>query len=94
MALGNPLRRTPVPLPRETTYGTSTSKSRIIGLGRSLAPFQVTGLPSLEVDANPNPLREDVLRFAIVDGWVTLSDAPGLGLEPDLSPLTKYLALR
>ena len=28
-----------------------------------------------EVDANPNPLREEVFLFEIADGWVTLSDA-------------------
>jgi len=43
-----------------------------------------------EIDANPNPLREDVFRFAIVAGFVTLSDAPGLGLAPDMSALAKY----
>lgn len=47
-----------------------------------------------EIDANPNPLREDVFRFAIVDGWVTLSDAPGLGVEPDLPRLTQYISPR
>ena len=44
-----------------------------------------------EVDANPNPLREDVFPLAIDDGWVTLSDAPGLGVEPDLARLARYL---
>ena len=44
-----------------------------------------------EVDANPNPLREEVFGFAVVDGWVSLSDAPGLGVEPDLLRLAKYL---
>ncbi len=44
-----------------------------------------------EVDANPNPLREDVFPFAVVDGWVTLSDAPGLGVEPDMTKLAPFI---
>lgn len=47
-----------------------------------------------EVDANPNPLREEVFPLAIEDGWVTLSDAPGLGVEPDLSRLARYVVSR
>ena len=43
-----------------------------------------------EVDANPNPLREEVFAIRPVDGWVTLPDAPGLGVEPDLARLGKY----
>ena len=46
----------------------------------------------LEVDANENPLRD---RFCgpvadIRDGTVTLSDNPGLGIEPDLSSIEQY----
>jgi L-alanine-DL-glutamate epimerase-like enolase superfamily enzyme len=46
----------------------------------------------LEVDANDNPLRD---RFcgpvaAVSDGTVTLTDAPGLGIEPDLSSIEQY----
>lgn len=46
----------------------------------------------LEVDSNDNPLRD---RFCgpivdISDGGVTLSDAPGLGIEPDLSSIEAY----
>ncbi len=42
-----------------------------------------------EVDANPNPLREEVscLRRVMV---VTLPDAPGLGVEPDVARLERY----
>ena len=43
-----------------------------------------------EVDANPNPLREEVFEFAVVDGWVALSDAPGLGVEPNLARLARF----
>lgn len=43
----------------------------------------------LEVDANDNPLRD---RFCgavagIRDGTITLTDAPGLGIEPDLAAI-------
>ena len=44
-----------------------------------------------EVDANPNPLREEVFALAVVDGVVTLSNAPGLGVEPDLRRLARFI---
>ncbi len=50
----------------------------------------------LEIDANPNPLRDELagpLR-APEQGFATLSDAPGLGEVPDLrdfAPLGKWL---
>lgn len=44
-----------------------------------------------EVDANPNPLREEVCPLQVDDGVVTLPDAPGLGVEPDLGRLKAYL---
>lgn len=47
-----------------------------------------------EVDANPNPLREEVFPLAIVDGWVELSDSPGLGVEPDLRRLARFVVAR
>ena len=67
-----------------------------VGLAASMHALAGSGSAGgyAEVDANPNPLREDVFPFAVVDGWVTLSDEPGLGLEPDLSRLTKYLVPR
>ncbi len=43
-----------------------------------------------EVDANPNPLRENVCPLAPEDGWVTLGDGPGLGVEPDLASLERF----
>jgi L-alanine-DL-glutamate epimerase-like enolase superfamily enzyme len=63
-----------------------------VGLAASMHALAGSGSAEgyAEVDANPNPLREDVFRFAIVDGWITLSDAPGLGFEPELSALAKY----
>jgi len=42
------------------------------------------------VDANDNPLREEVFPFAVEDGGATLSDQPGLGVEPDLRRLERY----
>ncbi len=46
----------------------------------------------LEVDANDNPLRD---RFCgavgnVRDGAVTLDDAPGIGLVPDLAAIAQY----
>jgi len=46
----------------------------------------------LEVDSNDNPLR-DLFCGPVVDirdGTVTLSDDPGLGIEPDLSSIEAY----
>jgi len=44
----------------------------------------------VEWDANPNPLRESFPLPAVVDGAVTLGDAPGLGFVPDLAALQRY----
>lgn len=46
----------------------------------------VGGAGYVEVDANPNVLRELLAMpvFALKDGAVTLNQAPGLGVEPDL----------
>ena len=49
-----------------------------------------------EVDANPNPLRE-LLAGALPpvrEGAITLGDAPGLGAQPQLEALEKYLTLQ
>jgi D-galactarolactone cycloisomerase len=47
----------------------------------------------VEVDANPNPLREllAVPNFTIENGAVTLSERPGLGAEPDLDACRQFL---
>jgi D-galactarolactone cycloisomerase len=52
----------------------------------------VGGSGMLEVDSNPNPLREALAQpFArIGDGHWHLSEAPGLGIEPDLSALARF----
>lgn len=62
-----------------------------IGLAASMHLRAALGAGGyLEVDANPNPLREEVCRFAVVDGWVELPDVPGLGCEPDLAALARF----
>ncbi|MBX9904026.1 MAG: mandelate racemase/muconate lactonizing enzyme family protein [Burkholderiales bacterium] len=47
-----------------------------------------------EWDANPNPLREQLMPAAIkvTDGFVTLSDAPGIGFAPDMAVLKDFAA--
>lgn len=39
----------------------------------------------LEVDTNPNPLRDDIVGdlLTVSDGMINLSDAPGIGIVPD-----------
>ena len=65
------------------------------GVGLAASMHALAGSGSVngyaEVDANPNPLREEVFPLAIVEGRVTLSDAPGLGVEPDLRRLAPYV---
>jgi D-galactarolactone cycloisomerase len=46
----------------------------------------------LEVDANDNPLR-DCFSGAVADirdGTITLNEAPGLGIDPDLDAIQQY----
>jgi D-galactarolactone cycloisomerase len=67
-----------------------------IGLIHSLHLLAaVRGPGLLEVDANPNPLREGILQdaFSVRDGSVTLPGGQGLGLEPDLKPLLNLRSL-
>jgi L-alanine-DL-glutamate epimerase-like enolase superfamily enzyme len=63
-----------------------------VGLAASLHLVAAAGAADswMEVDANPNPLREAVCPLALVDGAVTLSDAAGIGVEPDLAKLARY----
>lgn len=44
----------------------------------------------VEVDANPNPLREEVCPWRIVDGHVDIPEKPGIGVEPDLARLARH----
>ena len=56
----------------------------------------VRGRGMLEMDANPNPLRtlltDPVLR--VTDGKVTVPATPGLGIEPDVEELGRYVVLK
>jgi L-alanine-DL-glutamate epimerase-like enolase superfamily enzyme len=56
----------------------------------------VGGSGMLEVDSNPNPLREALAQpFArIAEGHWHLGEAPGLGIEPDLPALARYRSRR
>jgi L-alanine-DL-glutamate epimerase-like enolase superfamily enzyme len=49
-----------------------------------------------EVDSNPNPLRDLFAGPCLrpVEGTVTLPDAPGLGIEPDMEGARPYLVTR
>jgi L-alanine-DL-glutamate epimerase-like enolase superfamily enzyme len=67
-----------------------------VGLVHSLHLLAaVRGPGLLEVDANPNPLREGLLGdlLAVRAGVVSLPGGAGLGLEPDLKPLEKFRSL-
>ncbi len=67
-----------------------------IGLMHSLHLLAaVRGPGLLEVDANPNPLREGLLGdvFAVADGCARLPDGQGLGLEPDIKALSHLRSL-
>lgn len=49
----------------------------------------------LEVDVNPNPLREGLAQpFPAIGGAMMLPRAPGLGAEPDPQVLRRYTVLR
>jgi len=63
-----------------------------VGLMASMHAVAAFGTASsfMEVDANPNPLRELVAPMAIRDGVVVLPDAPGIGIEPDLERLAPF----
>ena len=65
-----------------------------VGLAASMHLTAAAGTSSslVEVDANPNPLREDVFPLHVRDGYATLGDAPGLGVEPDLRALAAFAA--
>jgi len=63
-----------------------------IGLLASMHLLAAAGGSGLvEVDSNPNPLREGVCLPAILDGCYTLTEAPGLGVDPftDVLPMLK-----
>jgi D-galactarolactone cycloisomerase len=65
-----------------------------IGLMASMHLKTAVGGPGyVQVDANPNPLREllAVPNFRVDDGWVQLSNEPGLGVVPDLAACADFL---
>jgi L-alanine-DL-glutamate epimerase-like enolase superfamily enzyme len=64
-----------------------------IGLAASLHLKAAIGGPGyVEVDANPNPLRElgVIPAFRIHEGKITLNDIPGLGVVPNLAAIEPY----
>ena len=63
-----------------------------VGLAASLHVVAAFGSAEswCEVDANPNPLREEVCPMTVVDGAVTLGDAPGVGIDPDPGRLADF----
>jgi L-alanine-DL-glutamate epimerase-like enolase superfamily enzyme len=65
-----------------------------IGLRASMHLKAAVGGPGyVEVDANPNPLRELLAHpdFSVHNGTVSLTDEPGLGVEPLLEAARPYL---
>jgi L-alanine-DL-glutamate epimerase-like enolase superfamily enzyme len=63
-----------------------------VGLAASMHLLAAVGSAEsyAEVDANPNPLRDEIFAFDVQDGVATLPDGPGLGMEPDLGRLARY----
>lgn len=62
-----------------------------IGLAASMHLLAAAGGNGFaEVDANDNPLREEVFSLPLEEGSMTLPDKPGLGVEPDLKALERY----
>jgi L-alanine-DL-glutamate epimerase-like enolase superfamily enzyme len=59
-----------------------------------LAAARGNGL--LEIDANPNPLRSELIDsvLRIKDGTVTPPATPGLGIEPDIEALSRFVVLK
>jgi D-galactarolactone cycloisomerase len=64
-----------------------------VGLAASMQLIAACGTPAsyAEVDANPNPLREEVCALSLHNGAVLLGDAPGIGVEPDLARLRRFV---
>ena len=53
-----------------------------IALAASAHLLAAAGGPGLlECDANENAFRDAVFPLALRDGWVTLADTPGLGVD-------------
>jgi L-alanine-DL-glutamate epimerase-like enolase superfamily enzyme len=56
----------------------------------------VRGNGVLELDANPNPLRSELINpvIRIADGLAALPTTPGLGLDPEVEALSRFVALK
>jgi D-galactarolactone cycloisomerase len=64
-----------------------------IGLAAAMHLKAGVGGPGyVEVDANPNPLRElgVIPAFTVHEGRVTLNEIPGLGVVPNLAAIEPY----
>jgi L-alanine-DL-glutamate epimerase-like enolase superfamily enzyme len=66
-----------------------------IGLSASAHLLAACNGGWLEVDTNDNPLRDAFCGTAadVRDGEIELTEAPGLGIEPDLASIAKYRTL-
>lgn len=68
-----------------------------IGLAASMHLLAAVGGPGLiEVDVNPNPLRDRLVRnlpSRVTEGSMALPDGAGLGVEPDPEALAPYRTL-
>ncbi|WP_315927825.1 mandelate racemase/muconate lactonizing enzyme family protein [Mesorhizobium sp. SP-1A] len=64
-----------------------------VGLAASLhVQAGLGGADFVEFDANPNPLRELLCDPQVKSGRVTLPDLPGLGIDPGLKAIEKFLS--
>ncbi len=62
-----------------------------VGLAASLQlQGALGGLDYVEVDANPNPLRQLIIDLPVQDGHMILPDSPGLGVSVDLPSLARF----
>ncbi|MEO1105771.1 MAG: enolase C-terminal domain-like protein, partial [Pseudomonadota bacterium] len=63
-----------------------------IGLAASAHLAAAERAAYLEVDVNPNPLRDNLLgdAFTVEDGLVRLTDRPGHGAVPDPETMARY----
>lgn len=74
-----------------TTIGMSAALQLLAVLPNT--PLRFTPVePWLEYDRSEHPFREAVTttRFPLKDGWVTIPDAPGLGIEIDEGALRQF----
>jgi D-galactarolactone cycloisomerase len=82
-------------------WGSGIALAAALQLSAAMAPLPHTAFPQapenepmLEYDKNFNPLRDELLltKFSVKDGFVEVPDAPGLGVEINMSVVEKYLA--